>query len=326
MDKKIKLGLVGTGHMGQYHVNVAVGLDQYEVAGIYDADRKRAIEIAERFGTQAYDEYTALLDDVDAVTIAVPTVFHFEIAKLALESGRHVLVEKPITTTVAEAEELVALAERNGLMFQVGHIERFNGAVLELNKIADKPQLIESRRLAPYNPRISDVGVVLDLMIHDIDIILNLVNEEVVSVHGRGISIHSKHEDAAAATIQFANGCVANIVSSRVTQAKIRRLHISQESAFIVLDFSTQDIEIHRQATSAYLMTREELKYKQESFVEHIAVHRDNPLKQEHEHFIDCIRGKSEPIVGPQEELRTLQIAASILEDVQNNLQHSGTN
>ncbi|MCR9145331.1 MAG: Gfo/Idh/MocA family oxidoreductase [bacterium] len=317
---KVKVGLVGTGHMGQYHVNIAAGLPEYEVSGIYDADQARAAEIGERFNVPPIASYDDLVERSEAIVIAVPTVLHYKMALQALQAGKHVLVEKPMTETVDQARELVALAESKGLTFQVGHVERFNGAVLELNKIVEQPLLIESRRLAPFNPRISDVGVVLDLMIHDIDIILNMVNKEVVSVHARGNRTLSDHEDVAVATILFEGGCVANLIASRASQAKIRRLNITQENAYIVLDFATQDIDIHRQASSAYLMTREELKYKQEAFVEKIAVHRDNPLRQEHQHFIASIRGASEPVVGYQEELRTLEIASKILADIKGTL------
>lgn len=316
MKPKIKLGLAGTGHMGQYHVNVAMGLADYDVRGIFDASLERRLEIADRFGVNPSGSFEELLSEVDAVLIAVPTVHHYGMARQALQAGKHVLVEKPMTETVEQAQELVEIAEKNGLIIQVGHVERFNGAVLELNKIVEDPLLVESRRLAPFNPRIQDVGVVLDLMIHDIDIILNMVNDEVVSVHGVGAKVLTEHEDIAVATVHFASGCVANLIASRVTQDKIRRLNITQENAYIVLDFATQDIDIHRRASSAYLMTREELKYKQEAFVEKIAVHRDNPLRQEHQHFVNCIRGLQEPLVSGQEELRTLQIASKILEQI----------
>ena len=248
--------------------------------------------------------------------MAVPTVHHYEVAKKALSTGKHVLVEKPITETVAQARELVDLADSNGLILQVGHIERFNGAVLELNKIVTEPLFIESRRLAPFNPRISDVGVVLDLMIHDLDIVVNLVKSEVTDVHARGLTAFSGHEDIAAATLQFENGCVAVLNASRATQSKVRTLTISEQNAYIVLDFTTQDIDIHRQAASNYLMTRGELKYKQESFVEKIFVHKDNPLRQEHLHFVSCIRGEAEPIVKGESDIRTLQIAGDLLAQV----------
>lgn len=303
--------------MGQYHVNVAAGLgEQYQVMGLYDLSEERRGDVAGRFGIEAYDDMDRLIAESDAVVVAVPTVNHYEVAKQALSTGKHVLVEKPITETVAQAQELVDLARANGLILQVGHVERFNGAVLELNKIVTQPLFIESRRLAPYNPRISDVGVVLDLMIHDLDIIVNLVKSPVKDVYARGVAAYSENEDIAAATVRFENGCIAVLNASRATQSKVRTLTISEQNAYIVLDFTTQDIDIHRQAASAYLMTREELKYKQESFVEKIFVHKDNPLRQEHLHFVSCIRGQAEPIVKGESDIRTLQIAGDILAQV----------
>lgn len=312
----IKLGLIGTGHMGQYHVNVATGISAYEVAGIYDANQERAREVADRFRVPLFAEIDSLIQASDAVVVAVPTVSHFQVARKALELGRHVLVEKPMTETVLQASELVELARSRNLILQVGHVERFNGAVMELSKIVDRPLLIESRRQAPYNNRINDVGVVLDLMIHDLDIILNLVNSRIKSVYARGVIAYGSHEDIAVATLHFESGCIAVLNASRASQSKIRTLTISQESAFIVLDFSSQDIDIHRQAQSAYLMTREELKYKQESFVEKIFVHKDNPLRQEHLHFVACIRGTDEPIVAGDSDKRTLEIATEILAQI----------
>jgi len=317
MNGKIKLGLIGTGHMGQYHVNVAVGLPtEYDIAGIYDASPQRRAEIAERFSVKAYEDMESLIDVSDALVVSVPTAHHYEVAKYALEKGKHVLVEKPMTTDVEQARELVGLAEKQGLMLQVGHVERFNGAVLELRRVVDKPLLIESRRLAPNSGRIQDVGVVMDLLIHDLDIIMNLVGSEVRHVEARGVARTGKHEDVATALLQFDGGCMATITASRLTQSKIRTLTITQESAYIILDFSTQDIDIHRQATSAYLMTREELKYRQESFVEKIFVHKDNPLRQEHLHFVKCVRGQTTPIVAGQSDIRTLEIASKILDQI----------
>lgn len=303
--------------MGQYHVNVASNLQQeYEVMGVFDVDPLRREEISNRFQIPPAESLDGLIEKVDAVVIAVPTRLHYEVALKALTAGKHVLVEKPMTETLEQARELVDLAKRKGLILQVGHVERFNGAVLELGKIVDKPILIESRRLAPFNPRIGDVGVVLDLMIHDLDIVLNLIKGNLIKVSASGQKALSNHEDAAVATLQFDSGTIAVLMASRATQSKVRTLTISQEKAYIVLDFSTQDIDIHRQASSAYLMTREELKYKQESFVEKIFVHKDNPLRQEHQHFIACVKGTTEPMVSPDSELRTLDIAHRILKEI----------
>lgn len=311
--------MIGVGHMGQYHVNVASGLTQQcEVVGVYDADTKRAAEIAAKFNTPDEPDMDALIKRSDAVVIAVPTVYHYEIAKKAIEQGKHVLLEKPMTETVEQAKELVELAEKKGLILQVGHVERFNGAVLELGKVVENPFLVESRRLAPFNPRISDVGVVLDLLIHDLDIIINLIGSEIKHVSASGKKVFSKHEDVAAAVLQFENGAVASLTASRATQSKIRTLTISQESAYIVLDFSTQDIDIHRQASSASIVTStEELKYKQESLVEKIFVHKDNPLRQEHQHFLACINGEQTPLVQNISDIRTLEVAHKILKQIQ---------
>jgi predicted dehydrogenase len=319
MSNKIKLGMIGVGHMGQYHVNVATGLtEQCEVVGVYDADTNRAAEIAAKFNAPNEPDMDALIKRSDAVVIAVPTVYHYEIAKKAIEQGKHVLLEKPMTETVEQAKEIVELAEKKGLILQVGHVERFNGAVLELSKVVDKPYLVESRRLAPFNPRISDVGVVLDLLIHDLDIIINLIGGEIKHVNASGKQVFSKHEDVAAAVLQFDNGAVASLSASRATQSKIRTLTISQENAYIVLDFSTQDIDIHRQASSASIVTsQDEMKYKQESLVEKIFVHKDNPLKQEHQHFLACITGEQKPLVQNISDIRTLEVAHKILKQIQ---------
>jgi predicted dehydrogenase len=303
--------------MGQYHVNVGIGLQpECEVVGIYDKDENRAKEISGKFGVRGYGNLDELIEASDAVVVAVPTFLHYEIAKMALQRGRHVLVEKPITETVEQAEELVSIAREKGLILQVGHVERFNGAVLELGKIVESPLLIESRRLAPFNPRIADVGVILDLMIHDLDIIINLVNSDVTAVAAQGSIVQSKHEDVAVANLKFANGCIASLTASRMTQSKIRTLTISQTNAYIILDFGTQDIDVHRQSSSDYLMTREELKYRQESFVEKIYVHKDNPLRLEQQHFLRCIRGEQTPIVEGRSDIQTLSLAHRILKQV----------
>lgn len=314
--EKLKLGIIGTGHMGQYHVNVANQLKDAILSGIYDTSPVRANEIASKYDTLAYSSVEEILDNSDALIIAAPTFLHHEIAKRALLSGKHVLVEKPIAETVEQARELVRIASEKGLIFQVGHVERFNGAILELNKIAEEPILIESRRLAPFNNRIRDVGVVLDMMIHDIDIILNLVKSDVTEISAAGQKVVSDHEDIASVVLKFANGCIATINASRNTQSKIRTLNITDKNAYIKLDFTDQEIELHRQATSNTQLSTNEIRYKQESIVEKIFVHKDNPLKQEHEHFINCILGNTVPHVDGNTDIKTLEIAHTILDKI----------
>ncbi|MDX1959466.1 MAG: Gfo/Idh/MocA family oxidoreductase [Leptospiraceae bacterium] len=316
MSDKTKLGIIGTGHMGQYHVNVSKQLAEATLVGIYDADPDRAKLIADKYETSPFSELDKLLEKVDGVVIAAPTFLHYSIAKQALNAGKHVLVEKPITETVAQAKEIVELANSKKLVLQVGHVERFNGAILELGKIVDSPILVESRRLAPYNARIKDVGVVLDMMIHDIDIVLNLVNSKVTELHACGSKVVSEHEDVASVVLKFENGCIATIAASRNTQSKIRTLNISDKDKYITLDFTDQEIELHRQASSNTQMSSEQIRYKQESIVEKIFVHKDNPLKQEHDHFVKCILGKVEPHVLGEKDIQTLEIAHRIINEI----------
>lgn len=302
--------------MGQYHVNVSKQLQDAELVGIYDADLDRSKLISEKYKTKAFNLISNLLNEVDGVIIASPTYLHHEISKQALEAGKHVLVEKPIAESVEQAKELVALAKSKNLILQVGHVERFNGAILELGKIVDQPMLVESRRLAPFNTRIRDVGVVLDMMIHDIDIILNLVKSDVTEISAAGQKVVSDHEDIASVVLKFANGCIATINASRNTQSKIRTLNITDKNAYIKLDFTDQEIELHRQATSNTQLSTNEIRYKQESIVEKIFVHKDNPLKQEHEHFINCILGNTVPHVDGNTDIKTLEIAHTILDKI----------
>lgn len=316
MTEKVKIGIIGVGHMGQYHVNVAKQVHDAQLIGVYDNSMERCEQIAQKYATDAYAQPNQLLQQVDAVIIAAPTYLHHEIAREALQTGKHVLVEKPIAETVEQAIELVDLAKKQQRIFQVGHVERFNGAVLELNKIVESPALIESRRLAPYNDRIRDVGVILDMMIHDIDIVLNLVDEEVVELQALGSKVYSNHEDVATVIMKFRNGCIAKISASRCTQSKIRTLNISDKNAYIELDFADQEIQLHRQASSNTQLGSDSIRYKQESIVEKIFVHKDNPLKQEHEHFVACILGKQEPIVDGSKDIKTLEIAHRILEQI----------
>lgn len=319
MTNKVKIGVIGTGHMGQYHVNVAKTLSDAELIGIYDSDSERASQMAEKHKTSAFSTVDDLIKHTDSVIIAVPTFLHHEIGKKALLAGKHVLVEKPIAETLEQAKELVDLAAKNNLVLQVGHVERFNGAVLELGKIVTEPLLIESRRLAPFNPRIKDVGVVLDMMIHDIDIVLNLVKSPVKYLSAVGTKVVSAHEDIASVVLHFENGAIANISASRNTQSKIRTLNITQKDVYITLDFSDQEIELHRQATSDILLRTGEIKYRQESIVEKIFVHKDNPLKQEHEHFVKCILKETEPLVDGRSDIQTLEIAYRILKEIHKN-------
>lgn len=308
------MGFIGVGHMGHYHVNVVSSMQTHEISGIYEANAERAKEIAEKFNVKAYATAEELIEHCDAVTIAVPTVLHYEYAKAALEKGVHVLVEKPITETLEQAETLIRLAAEKKLILQVGHVERFNGAVMELSKIVQEPRLIQAMRLTPVNNRITDVGVVLDLLIHDLDIVLNLVPSKIQSYHATGSKVITENEDIAVITLRFENGTIATLTASRISQYKERSLSITQDKSYIYLNYANQDIEIHRQASSAQLVTQEEIKYSQESFLEKLYVHKDNPLKSEHQHFYESISKTAEPLVPNEKDLETLKIALASLD------------
>ena len=274
----------------------------------------RVTAIAEKYKTIPVTDYHELLGAVDVVSIAVPTSLHYRIARDFLEAGVHVLLEKPMTHTLEEARELFRLAEAQNVVLHVGHVERFNGAVQELKKIVQDPWLIESRRLGPFVPRIKEDGVILDVMIHDIDIILNLVRSPVRRMYALGKAIYTASEDLANVQICFQNGCIANIIASRATEIKIRTMAITQRDAYIVLDYTDQDIRVHRQASSEHLVTRGALRYKQESLIERIFVHKENPLKLEIKHLIDCATEGAVRVVSVDEELRSLQVALQVLE------------
>ncbi len=316
-EDRIKIGVVGVGRMGTYHANVLSTMNQViDFTGIYDIDESRSHYIAEKYATYTFSSMGDLLDEVDAVCIAVPTKLHYEVAKKALEADVHTLVEKPISRTIQEASDLVKTAKQRNLMFQVGHVERFKGAVVELRKIVENPYLVEARRLSPWIEKDWDTGVVLDLMIHDIDIVLSLIRSEVRAIDGMGKRLKSDFEDIASAILQFENGAIANITSSRLSETRIRTMSVSQDKAFITLDFESQDIDIYRGASASFFVSQSEITYKQESFVERVKVQKENALKEELLHFIDCILGRKSPIVTGEEDIKTLDITLKIINKI----------
>jgi len=312
----IRAGVVGVGHMGQYHVGVYYELYQTELVGVVDINKARADEIAQKYNTTPYYQPYDLIGKVDLVSIAVPTPKHYQVAKEYLAAGIHVLLEKPICQDLAQARELFQIAERHGSVLHIGHVERFNGAVQELKRLVKEPILLESRRLGPYTPRIQDEGVILDLMIHDLDIILSLVHSKIKKISVVGYSLYSPYEDIANVQIAFENGCIATITASRATQHKIRTLAVTQRDAYIFLNYTDQDIHIHRNAASEHILTKKELRYKQESFVERIFVHKDNPLKLEILHLLECATNGLPRNTSIEDELYSLEIALKIIEQM----------
>ena len=308
-----KIGVVGVGKMGEYHVGVLSDMREAELVGIVDSDQKRAKIVSERYKTSNYKDYKDLFKKVDAVVVAVPTSMHYSIGKEFIEAGIHTLLEKPCTDDLRQAEALFDIAAEKNVTLHIGHVERFNGAVQELFKIVKDPIYIECRRMTPFSARIKDDGVVLDIMIHDIDIVLNLVESDVVNINVIGNSVFSKRDDLINAQIEFENGCIANLLASRVSQNKIRTLEVTQKESSILLDYTEQEIFVHRQSSSESQLSPGSLRYKQESLVERIFVHKDNPLKLELKHFIDCAADGSRRKLAVKKELNSLNIALQIL-------------
>jgi predicted dehydrogenase len=313
--ERLRAGVVGTGHMGQYHVLVYAELADAELVGVADIDADRAKSVASRYETEAFGDHRDLIGRVDVASVAVPTEQHFHVARDLLEAGISVLVEKPMTPTLEEARELFAVSQRCGAILHVGHVERFNGAVDELKQIVSSPILVESRRLGPFVPRVQKDTVVMDLMIHDIDIVLNLIDSKPVQLAAQGASVHTEVADVATVQIRFASGAVATITASRATEEKIRTLAITQPDAYILLDYTEQDIHIYRRAAQEYTMNRGSIRYRRASFVEHLKVHRDNPLKLEIQHLLDATRrrrrGEAVMLAQP-DDLRSLAMALEI--------------
>ena len=317
---KVKVGVVGVGRMGKYHVGILSELPEVELTSVVDIDSKSRKVIEENYGTPSFENYKDIYGKVDAAVVAVPTRLHFPIAKDLLNAGIHVLLEKPCANNLDHARELFQIAENKALILHVGHVERFNGAVQELHKIVDSPIFVECKRMGPFTDRIKDDGVVLDIMIHDIDIILNLIQSRVTKTFVLGASIFSTKDDLVNAQLEFENGCIANIVASRASQNQIRTLSVTQKDFFVVLDYTEQEIYVHRQSSSEHKLSKDSLRYKQESLVERIFVHKDNPLKLELKHFLDCVTNGSPRKVAIDNELYSLEVALNILSQFKSNL------
>lgn len=309
MDLK-RVGVIGVGHLGQHHARVYTELLGAHLVGVVDQNESRAAAIGENLGVPWFTEIDDFIERAapEAVSVVVPTSLHFEIARKALGNGIHVLIEKPVTTTVNEAEQLLRIAAESDLVLQVGHIERFNSAVQYISKIVHEPLFLQSRRLGPYSPRISDVGVVLDLMIHDIDIILSLVRSEISDISATGRCIRSDHEDIASAQISFANGSMAHILVSRVSERRLRQLEIMEPERYVTIDYETQDVSINR-------CVRQNNNSLVE-VIEHPVFPKSEPLKLELQHFVTCVREGKQPLVGITDGKRALEVAVSVLKQI----------
>jgi predicted dehydrogenase len=299
----VRVGVIGVGALGQHHARVYASLAGVTLAGVHDADGDRARAVAERHGGRAFPSVEALLDEVDAVSVAVPTVDHHRLSRQALLAGRDVLVEKPMTTTLEEADDLIALAEERGALLQVGHIERFNPATDVLLATVSKPRFIEVHRLGAFSTRSLDIDVVLDLMIHDLEIILHLVRSPVKEIRAVGVPVLSPSEDIANVRLLFENGCVANVTASRISPEKMRKIRVFLADAYLSLDYQTQSGEIHRKTMKG--ITRED-----------VPIDKAEPLASELAAFVDCVARRGTPIVSGEHAAEALKLAVQITQQM----------
>ncbi len=321
--KALAYGIIGVGHLGAIHARVAHGMTSLHLVGVYDTDSARAAMVAEQLGIPAMESMEALLEQVDAVSIVVPTVHHFEVAKKALEYGCHIFLEKPITATVDEAKKIVRLAREAGKKLQVGHIERFNPAVLALKNYTIEPMFIESHRLSPFNPRGTDVSVILDLMIHDLDIVLALVNRPLKSIDASGVSVVSDTEDIANVRLTFDNGAVANITTSRISVKAMRKMRIFQKNMYISIDFLQKRSEVFQLAGQGCtegkglpVATIGEGERARQVLYEQPQTPEVNSMELELDTFAKAIsKGEHTPVTG-EDGLRALDVAATILQKI----------
>lgn len=296
---KIRIGVVGVGHLGSIHAKLYKEIDNCSLVAVCDTDKDRLNEIAKGLGAPGYTDYRQLFGQVDAVSVATPTNLHYKIAYDFLKHNIHTLVEKPFTNRLKEADSLIKIAKKNKLTLQVGHIERFNSVFTATQKLINEPKFIECHRLSPFPNRSLDVGAVLDLMIHDIDIVLGLVNSRLKKIEAVGVSVLTKFEDIANARLSFKNGCVANLTASRVSDEWMRKIRIFQKDTYISLDYKEARASIYKKTGLA--ITKEDLP-----------IEKEQPLKKELESFLDCVNTHKEPLVSGPVAREALKVALEI--------------
>lgn len=306
--KKIRTGVIGAGYLGQFHAEKYAALPNVDLTGIVETDQARGEQIARKLNTEAYTDLSRLLGKVDAVSIVVPTILHHEIAKQCIDAGVHVLLEKPMTVTLEQADELIALASREKVVLQVGHIERFNPALKAIQPLLRAPGYLQAERSAPFTVRCTDVNVVLDLMIHDLDIVTDLAGSAPLKVSAAGSSIITREIDTATARIVFANGCVADVTASRISDEKKRLLRIFDGDALYTADYQTQKAFHSRRGPGAV----------PEFVTTEIATERRDTLLEEIKEFIACIEHRSRPTVSGTEGRNALALARLITHSIEN--------
>ena len=321
----LKIGVLGTGHLGKIHLKcIKQAQSHYELAGFFDADEATRAKVAGDFGTVAFESVGALIDAVDVVDIVTPTTTHFELAKAAILKGKHVFIEKPLTNTPAEAKTLLEMSQERGVKIQVGHVERFNPALLALGGMKVQPMFIEAHRLATFNPRGTDVSVVLDLMIHDLDIVLSMVDSPVKTVNASGVAVVSDTPDIANARVEFANGCVANLTASRISLKQMRKIRLFQQDAYISLDFLDKEAQVVRLygpedpslPAGAGGMTIETNRGTKHIHIDMPSIANTNAIQMELQTFADSITQNQRPLVSGEDGYQALKLAYDIMEEI----------
>ncbi len=303
----LKAAVIGVGYLGRFHAQKFAAIEGVDLIGVVDTSLERAREVADEVGTEAFSDYRDVLTRADVVSIVVPTQFHYQVARECIEAGCHILLEKPVTRTVEEAQELIDMAKERNLVFQVGHLERFNPAVLALDGILCNPQFIESHRLAPFKPRGTDVNVVLDLMIHDIDIILSLVGHPIKTVNSVGVPVLSEEVDIANARLQFENGCVANVTASRASREAMRKIRIFQSDSYISIDYQERKISIYQKKEG-----QSPIPGLPNVAIEERSFEQSDALMAEIRSFVNAVQSGSDPVVSGEDGKRALEIALKI--------------
>jgi predicted dehydrogenase len=316
----LKVGVLGAGHLGKIHLRLLNQSQKYELAGFYDPNSENAEKVAAEFGYHKFDTIAELIQAVDVVDIVTPTLSHHDCAKEAIEAGRHVFVEKPISNTVEEAEELIALATKHNVKGQVGHVERFNPAFIATKHMIENPMFIETHRLAEFNPRGTDVPVVLDLMIHDIDAILSVVKSKVKVINASGVSVISDTPDIANARIEFENGCVANLTASRISMKNMRKSRFFQKDAYISVDFLDKVCEVVKMKDAPEvpgdfdMILQNAEGVKKQIYFDNPDVQANNAILDELETFADAINNNTTPVVTLEDGTEALRVAYRIID------------
>jgi len=327
----LKIGVLGAGHLGKIHINCIKEIPGYELVGFYDSFKENALAVSKELQLKSFEQLDDLIAEVDVIDIVTPTLSHFECAQQALKAGKHVFIEKPVTNTLAEAEALIELSKKFKKKIQVGHVERFNPAFVAAQLHLKQPMFIETHRLAQFNPRGLDVPVVLDLMIHDIDVILKAVGSKVEKISASGVNVVADTPDIANARLEFENGCVANLTTSRIAVKNMRKSRFFQRDAYISVDFLEKKSEIVRMQNAkgnegpfSMVLDLGEDKGKKEIIFENPKVHPTNAIREELFTFHQAIINDEQPIVTIEDGYEALKVAHQILEQIENNLKKIG--